>query len=238
MELFENPIYQNVAACLATFVYVKTVVGINDYTVAKKWVSMDVSLPMVHMAAGCWCLFWPLFSTDHWTWQLNVAVPVVYSIQLFVKGAIIQDPNDPDVKALSVTGRPMELCEGPMIFTLLMMYCGLYQFQTDVGVYLMAAATFGSGMAMLVEKKLPLGSFQPPPFRRSKTLSGSLFYFVSTIVGIHILRAALGLSEPLPMTHVLAVAVVSTVAETVSGQWEDLIMPPAVMAVLNKLEQS
>jgi dolichol kinase len=150
-----EPHYQNMLACLATLVYVKVVVGVCEMGVTRGWLASDLSRKIVHVAAGSWCLFWPFFTTAHWTWQLNVAIPTVYSIQLTVKGLLQQDPNDPDVKTMSRSGRPIELCQGPLLFTLVMIYCGLYQFRTDLGIYIMAALGYGDGIAPLVGKRYP-----------------------------------------------------------------------------------
>ena len=47
-------------------------------------------------------------------------------------GSVAVDPSDPDVVTMSRSGRPIELCQGPLLFTLVMVYCGLYQFRTDL----------------------------------------------------------------------------------------------------------
>ena len=153
-----NPLHQNLLASAATVVYTKTLIGCCDWAVIRRWLASEITRKVIHVGAGSWYLFWPLFTTDHWTWMLNIAVPAVYSVQLLVKGLIFQDPNDSDDKTMSRSGKPIELCQGPLLFTIVMMYCGIYQFKTDVGVYIMAALGYGDGIAPLVGKRYP-GSF-------------------------------------------------------------------------------
>lgn len=93
-----NPLHQNLLASAATVVYTKTLIGCCDLAVTRRWLATDISRKIIHVGAGSWCLFWPLFSTAHWSWTLNVAVPAVYAVQLVVKGLVLRDPNDSDVK--------------------------------------------------------------------------------------------------------------------------------------------
>lgn len=102
--MMENPLHQNLLGALATVVYVKAVIGSCDFLVSRKWLASKISRKIVHMAAGSWILFWPLFDTSHVTWKLNITVPAVYTVQLFVKGAILRDPNDAEVKTLTRHG--------------------------------------------------------------------------------------------------------------------------------------
>jgi hypothetical protein len=94
---------------------------------------VKISRKIIHVAAGSWIIFWPLFSTEHWTWKLNILVPAIDSVQLFVKGAIIQDPNDVDVKTMTRTGNPTELIYGPLFFTIIMNIVVIFLFSKGRG---------------------------------------------------------------------------------------------------------
>jgi phytol kinase len=226
--MLEEPLYQNIAACLATLIYVKGVVGACDAAVTARVLPSDISRKIVHCAAGAWCLFWPFFNEDHWTWQLNVAIPAVYSVQLAVKGGIIQDPNDPDVKTMSRSGRPIELCQGPLLFALGMLYTGLYQFKTTTGIYIMAAMGFGDGIAPLVGKRFPFGYYRTFGQGQYKTVSGSIGMFLATLMGVIIFHAGIGAPAVLHTTEILGMAVVATLAEAVGGKWDNPLIPAAV----------
>ena len=93
LQSLENPLHQNLLAGLATVFYVKAVVGFCDLCVSRKLLAPKISRKLIHIAAGSWIIFWPCFDVSHWTWKLNVLVPAVYTIQLFVKGAILRNPN-------------------------------------------------------------------------------------------------------------------------------------------------
>lgn len=228
-----SAVHQNVLTTVATVVYCKVVVGGCDAAVERGWIPPDISRKVIHVAAGSWCLFWPYFRTDTtWTWQLNVVVPAVYSIQLVVKGLLWANPHDPDVKTMSRSGKPIELCQGPLLFTLIMMYCGLYQFQTEIGVYILGALTYGDGLAPLVGKRWPIGKY--PTFSTDqsqyKTLSGSATMFLGTLLGIVILHAGIvGVEAKLDWNKMVGVATTATVAEAISGIWDN---PTIVLATL------
>lgn len=225
-----NPVYQNILAGATTVVYTKSLIGCCDWAVARGWIpNADLSRKIIHVGAGSWCLFWPFFNVNHWTWTLNVTVPAIYSVQLFVKGLVIQDPNDADVKTMSRTGQPIELCEGPFLFTCVMMYCGLCQFKTEAGVYIMAALGYGDGIAPLFGKRWPLWRF--PTFGKGqyKSLGGSLAMFASTLLGIFVLRAGIGAPEQLDAVKVTGVALVATVAEAISGKWDNPVVALATL---------
>jgi len=187
-----DPVHRNVLAGLATVVYVKAVVGFCDFAVSRKILAPKISRKTIHIAAGSWILFWPLFDQDHWTWQLNVLVPAVYTVQLFVKGAILKDPNDTDVKTMTRTGSPAELLNGPIMFTILMTIVGLKLYRQQLGVVIMSCLGYGDGIAPLVGYYIPCGTYYPTfPFgpNDKKTLTGSLGFFGASVVGYQILKA-------------------------------------------------
>jgi dolichol kinase len=227
-----EPVTQNIVVMLATFVYIKVVVGVCDWLVEKRIVSLIISRKTVHIAASFWCLFWPHFTTVHKTWCLNVGAPVVYALQLLYKALILRDPNDPDVKTMSRTGRPIELLYGPLLFIIVMVYCGLFQFQTEAGIYIMAAMGFGDGLAPVFGTYFPVGRYRSLLTGDYKTATGSLGMFVGTVLGIHILRAGTGVPEFLSTGTVLGVALVATIAEAVAGKWDNFVIALAVYAFI------
>ncbi|CAB9499107.1 Probable phytol kinase [Seminavis robusta] len=211
---------QNVLSMLATLVYIKVIVGACDWSLLHTNMPSDISRKIIHISACSWCLFWPLFDTSHWTWQLNVAIPFAYSIQLAVKGAIIRDKHDSDVKTMSRTGDPSELLYGPLLFTLIMLFCGLYEFRTTVGTYIMGSLV-GDGIAPVVGKRWPIGKYPTMGRNEYKTLSGSLGMFVGCMVGIVCYQKVLGAPSQLDMESVMQIAFLATVAEALTGKWDN-----------------
>ena len=186
-----DPLHQNVHAALFTVVYVKAVVGFCDFAVSRQILAPKISRKCIHICAGCLIIFWPLFNTDHWTWKLNVLVPAIYTVQLFVKGAILKDPNDQDVKTMTRTGSPAELLNGPIMFTIISTYIGIYLYRTQLGVVIISCLGFGDGIAPLLGYYFPCGTHYPTfPFgpNDKKTLTGSLGFFCASLVGYSLLN--------------------------------------------------
>jgi hypothetical protein len=101
-----KPIYQNLFGMLISAIYVQLVVSLCDWSVRRRYMSLIISRKTMHMAAASLVTLNSLvYDASHWTWILNSAVPAVYAIQLIVKGLILADPNDHDVKTMSRTGQ-------------------------------------------------------------------------------------------------------------------------------------
>jgi dolichol kinase len=186
-----EPLQQNIVVTIITVVYVKSVVGSCDIAVSSGVLAPRISRKIIHIAASSWIVFWPLFNTDHWTWQLNVTVPAVYAVQLFIKGAILRNPDDPDVRAMTRTGSPTELLNGPLMFALIATYIGLKMYMSQVGVVIISCLGWGDGIAPLVGYFFPCGTHYPTfPFgpNDKKTLTGSLGFWVASLVGYKILN--------------------------------------------------
>jgi len=184
-----DPLQQNILAAISTVFYVKAVVGFCDLAVSRQILAPKISRKCIHIAAASLILFWPLFNTDHWTWKLNVLVPAIYTVQLFVKGAILKDPNDQDVKTMTRTGSPAELLNGPIMFTIIMTYLGLEMYRSQLAVVIQSCLGFGDGIAPLVGYYFPCGTHYPTfPFgpNDKKTLTGSLGFFFSSLVGYQV----------------------------------------------------
>jgi phytol kinase len=243
-----EPLYQNILASLATVVYVKAVIASCEFAVSRQWLPAKVSRKVIHVAAGSWIMFWPLFSTDHWTWKLNILIPAIYTVQLFVKGAIVRDPEDVDIKTMTRTGNPTELLYGPLYFTTVMNVVGLLFFRKQVGICIMACLGYGDGIAPLVGYYLPFGHYPTYPFeghKDTKTLSGSLAFFVASILGYHLLRSIMpsmieadGQLSEAPAAGVdvdefgliLRVAAITTITEGITGKYDNIFIPIIVYA--------
>mmetsp|Transcript_25942 Transcript_25942/g.39182 ORF Transcript_25942/g.39182 Transcript_25942/m.39182 type:complete len:302 (+) Transcript_25942:159-1064(+) len=210
---------RNILWSLATLVYVKTGVTTCDTLLMKKIIPADVSRKIIHLCACSWCLFWPKFNKSHWSWKLNVAIPALYSGQLFVKGAILQDSNDQDVKTMSRSGDPKELLYGPFLFTLIMLCCGLKFYMQPIGVYIMGCLV-GDGIAPLVGKRYPKFAYKSWG-NETKTLSGSVAMFVGAIMGMIAYAHLLGVPQDVDLLLILMIALVATVAEGVTGIWDN-----------------
>lgn len=214
-------------AATATIVYVKAVIGFCGFCVRRGYLAPRISRKMIHIAAGSWVIFWPLFDQDHWTWKLNVVVPFMYSIQLLVKGIFLKDSSDVDVQTMSRTGSPRELLNGPLCFTLAMTLVGLRLFRTQLGVVVMACLGFGDGMAPLVGHYFPFWQYPTFPFSGdTKTMSGSVGCFVASIAGYYALRFVANDLAGAEQQHrelamITRVASIVAITEGISGRYDN-----------------
>jgi phytol kinase len=196
-----KPLYTNIAGAVTTLIYIKTVIAACDFLVRRALLAPSDSRKVVHICAGSWLLFWPLFDDAHWSWRLNIFVPFAFTCTLFLKGAIIRDPDDADVRTMSRTGAPFELLLGPLFFTVAMDVVGLRFFRTQVGALMMGALGIGDGLAALVGSR---GTHRYQLLGRSKTLEGSAAVFVGTLLGSAFFLRAIGLPAVPLLGYVLA----------------------------------
>jgi len=125
---------------------VKIVIAAANWAVSQNILASKISRKCIHIAAGSWIIFWPFFCVEHWTWRLNILVPAVYTIQLFVKGIFLRDgSSDEDVKTMTRSGSPAELLLGPIFFTILMSIMGIFFFRQQIAVVIMSCLGFGDG---------------------------------------------------------------------------------------------
>lgn len=226
----DDPCTQNVIAAIVTVVYVKMVVGLCDFAVSRDVLAPRISRKCVHMAAGAWIVWWPFFHLGHWTWRLNVLVPAVYTVQLFVKGLILQNPNDIDVQTMTRTGDPKELLNGPILFTVIMTVVGLLLFRQQKGVLIMTCLGFGDGVAPLMGYYAPCGSYPTWPFGKNdrKTLSGSLGFVAASVAGYILMRFVIIKEEGTVMTNdkdelamLLQVSTLAAISEGLCGPFDN-----------------
>ena len=80
-----SPLWNNIISALFTVIYIKTTMDISLLVRKRLGFNADISRKFIHVMAGCWILFWPLFDVTHWSWRLNILVPSVMSVKLFYK---------------------------------------------------------------------------------------------------------------------------------------------------------
>lgn len=80
-----SPLWNNISCALLTVLYIKIVLDVATMIRERLGLNADISRKFIHICAGCWILFWPLFDVTHWSWRLNILVPSVMSVKLFYK---------------------------------------------------------------------------------------------------------------------------------------------------------
>ena len=114
-----------------------------------------------------------------------------------------------------------------------MCYVGLYCFRQPLAILVMACLGFGDGMAPLIGYYLPFGYYPTFPFgpEDKKTISGSIGFFISSILGYFIFQHLLLLEEEEPsaeLSDVLRVVALATITEGISGGYDNISVPLSV----------
>jgi len=227
--LIGNAWQWNIIVAVVEIVYIFIVIGMMDKLVAKGFPS-DLSRKIIHIAAGSYLLFWPLFATTHWTKYLNVAMPFIW-VLLFLGKGLSNNPEDQAVKTMTRTGNPRELLRGPLMFALMMVAIGILLFNKFSGVVGMAMLTWGDGLAPYFGQKL--GRIKYKTFGSEKTLVGSATVFVAGVVGSLLMLWITGLMPtPFPAVTLLIVGLAATIVEALSPRDVDNILIPVICIVL------
>mmetsp|Transcript_15481 Transcript_15481/g.33684 ORF Transcript_15481/g.33684 Transcript_15481/m.33684 type:complete len:250 (+) Transcript_15481:136-885(+) len=229
------------ATCLV-FCYVLALISGCEALVSNKLISSALSRKIVHIGAASWLIFWPLYS-DHeavgnWSWKLNVLVPAVKGIELFIKGAIIRDPNDKDVRAISRTGNPKELLLGPLQFTIVMTLVGLYLFRQSSACLIMGAVGIGDGIAPIIGAQFGRHKYMSPFSRNSKgfkSFEGSLAVFIGTMFGYYVYSFVISARPLLSISSVMASALLAACVEGIVPSNVDNIAVPLAMYLVYTL---
>ena len=217
---------------MLTVVYVKVIIA--ACTVARGFgLPVDISRKIIHIGACTFILFWPWFDDSNNLYILNITVPLVYTIQLAYKGLILKDPNDEDVRNMSRSGKPIDLCKGPLMFTCVMCYVGAFCFNREVGVAIMGALV-GDGVAPLFGSRLGRHWFGPFPGQSSrKSIEGSLGVFLGTVAGTGVMLSFLQVADNgIELLNLVKLGGLVTVVEAISpDEIDNLLIPLAVRLV-------
>jgi CDP-diglyceride synthetase len=182
---------------------------------------------VLHMVFSSLVIFWPLFDLSDWSWRLNALVPAVMVSRLVYKGAILGDPNDPDVQNLSLSSTPSDLLFGPVQFAGVLVWLGWYEFMTEEAA-IIAAFGLGDALAPMIGKRFGRHNFQLP-LGSVKTIEGSVVgVFLGTVTGCYLYLYMMGIPL-LPLRMILAYAGIASVAEGTSLGNIDNIVTPVVL---------
>lgn len=223
----------NLCASVGTLVLAFVVTASMERLVDAGRIPPEFSRKVIHIIAGSWVLFWPLFDDSHWTKYLNILVPGTFGTILAIKG-LTGSPDDRNVKTMSRTGDRKELLLGPFFFSIVMLIAGTFFYKTVAGVLMMAAVGWGDGIAPYVGKHWPFGYYKT--FGRRKTLSGSFAFLVgSAVAGMMMWLVVIG--SPTNWFDLLVPVVITTVVATVVEAFspsdvDNWLIPGAVVAVL------
>ena len=205
-----------------------------DIAVTKGF-PQDISRKIVHMAAGSWIIFWPIFDASNWSYTFNILVAVLWTL-MFIQKGLKGTPEDQAVKTMTRTGDPRELLRGPLFFTLVMEFVGIFLYMDIKGVVTMAALGWGDGLAPLFGKYY--GSKKYSVFGNEKSLQGSLamffFAFIASIIfSLIILPGAILRNFSMFTVDLLIIAIIAAFVEAISPKDVDNLLIPAVLIIVS-----
>ena len=182
-----------------------------------------------HVLAGCvWVLlYWNLFDASHWTWKLNVLVPVAQTLTFILKGAILR-PTRP--------GRPRPVPDGRTIRAL-----------ARAALLRIGDGRHGSVLFPHAGRRphdeAPCASAMASPHSPARTariatscsvarkLEGLAACFVGCMVGSAVFLHALGLPA-VPLYDSAVLALVATLVEAASPSEVDNLLMLALRVVV------
>jgi CDP-diglyceride synthetase len=220
-----SPIFNNILVLQWTLICIKICLELVNRLSSADRSRPTWTKPCIHMVLSSSLVFWPLYDTLDWTWRFNTIVPAALMIRFWYKGFICKDPDDVEVQALSRSSSPSELLWGPMQFTALLIYLGLYHFMSPRAAILIAAVGLGdSGAAPLIGEFFGRHVYQMPLAAR-KSMEGSVVgVFLGTVAGIYIFFYILGL-DVLPLRLVLSYGAIAAIVEaTCPGGLDNIIV--------------
>jgi dolichol kinase len=218
-----SPSIQNILVTLAGFVYVFGVVKVMDMFVQKGF-PQDISRKVVHVAAGSWLIFWPLYDASHWTKYLNILPAAVWTVLLLVKG-FTADENDEAVKTMTRTGDRRELLKGPLFFTIVMDLLGTIWFYNPAAITAMGFLGWGDGAAPVIGKRYGKHKYK---ILSEKSVEGSLGFLIFGFAGAVLFN--LLLNGTVNWELIFYSAFVTVIVEAISpANWDNIFIPVSVL---------
>lgn len=226
---FDSIVWNFIIGVIVALVYIFAVIGIMDKAVAKGFPS-DLSRKIIHIAAGSWIWIWPLMDPSNWSYMFNITVALLWTL-LFLKLGTKGSPEDTAVKTMTRTGDPKELLKGPLYFTLVMDFIGLFYFMNFVGVISMAMLGWGDGLAPYVGKKYGVHKYKL--LGREKSIEGSLtVFFASVFAALLFVTWMFGVPSLAVIEWIVILALIGTIVEAVSpADIDNILIPLAIIIV-------
>ena len=220
-----SPEIHNIGITVLGFIYVFSVVAILDYFVIKGF-SQDLARKVVHIAAGSWLIFWPLYDSGHWTKYLNITPALLWTILLVVKGFTAKE-DDKALKTMTRTGNRGELLKGPLYFTLVMNIMGTFFYYSAGAIVAMGFLGWGDGMAPIIGKRFGVHKYK---VLSQKSLEGSLAFLIFGLFGAFLFNFLL--SGDVDLNFLIICAVVSVIVEGISPKdLDNLLIPFSILLI-------
>ena len=224
MNIFGSAWLLNTVIGIVEVIYIFMVIGILDKMVEKGFPS-DLSRKIIHIAAGSYVIFWPLFDATHWTKYFCVIMPLIW-VLLFLSKGLSSNTDDPAVKTMTRTGNPKELLRGPLQFASVMVILGLLLFNRMSAVIALGMLTWGDGLAPYVGGKWGQRFYRT--FGERKSYLGSLTVLIAGIIGSVLMLWITGtVTTGIPWSVLAISGIVAMLIEAFSPRDIDNILIPA-----------
>ena len=150
---------------------------------------------------------------------------------------MIASSDDLEVKLVSRSSSPSELLFGPLYFAGILIWLGLYYFQTQQAAIICAAIGIGDALAPLLGHQFGRHYYQVPLSAR-KTMEGSLCgVFLGTVCASYLFLYVLGLPV-LPLRIALVYGFLAAVLEGTAIKGMDNLVVAVVMHVsMDKVQE-
>lgn len=187
-------------------------------------VKAELTRKFVHVVTGFLSLLFPVLLDNHWLVLLlcsSFAALLILSLRL----GFLQSINAIDRKSAGSLAYPVSvyLC-----------YLAFDHFNKQHLYFYLPILTLAicDPIAALTGKRWPLGKYTL--LKENKTLLGSsMFLLSSCLLSIFLLNAFTALSFPLILAYALFIALVSCIAEAITGKgYDNISIPLAVLTVL------
>lgn len=219
-ELLKNPTAQNVVATGLTFGLVLLWLRAMDTFAEREVISQQLSRKLIHIGTGPFFLLcWNCYSSEPSARWLAALVPGAITLQFIAIGlGWIKDPAA--VKAMSRTGDPREILQGPVYYGVIFVIATLAFWRSSpVGIVALMILCGGDGLADIVGRRWGRRTL---PWSPGKSWAGSAGMLVGSLTFAGTMLAAFnafgdfgpGLDGVETVRAVLLISVVAAAVES------------------------
>jgi phytol kinase len=204
--------------------------GVAELLYHKLKVKVEITRKLVHMVTGLLALLFPVMLGNHW---LVLLLSILFAIILFIslRYKLLQSINAIDRDSVGSLAYPLAVYASYLVYD--------YFHQQYVYFYMpIVILAVCDPVAALTGKQWPLGKYSPA--KESKTLMGSVMFFITAFVLILLLQQMLHSNAAIysKLITALIIALLASIAEAVTKKgYDNLAIPAAVIMGLIFLDQ-
>lgn len=177
-----DPVVRDVACALGGIIGAVGWLGVWTWLARTGRVDPKVSRKVVHCGSGpLFLLTWPLFSKAYAARFIASVVPATNALRLLRAGTSTGKAGQDSglVSAISRSGRPEEVLQGPFVYTLVLLASTSAGWLTIPAISAVCQMAAGDGMADLAGRKWGTVKW---PWSDSKSVVGTLAFFLASFV--------------------------------------------------------